>query len=263
MINNKNTKRLLASVMAITLGMTFAPLAPAYAGVPACSGSTLELGLGIDGSGSISPADFALQKNAYANVLGTIPTDGTVAVGVWQFDHTIVNVFPTTVISSVADRNNLVTAVNGMTQLGGNTALAGVISTIATELSTNGIVMDREVIDISTDGFDTVGGNPVQAALDAVNLQGINQVNGLGIGVLPNFNAGIGSFSVQVDSFADFQDALDNKLQKEFCPVGGSILPIDTAALLLAGAFTNAIWIAPVLAGAAGTAAFYIKTRKN
>jgi len=45
--------------------------------------------------------------------------------------------------------------------------------------------------------------------------------------------------------------------------IGGSILPIDASALLIAGIFTNAIWIAPVLAGAAGTAAFYLKTRKN
>jgi len=46
-------------------------------------------------------------------------------------------------------------------------------------------------------------------------------------------------------------------------PVGGSILPIDTVALLVAGIQSMTIWIAPVLAGAAGTAAFYLKTRKN
>ena len=46
-------------------------------------------------------------------------------------------------------------------------------------------------------------------------------------------------------------------------PVGGTILPIDASALLIAGAFTNAIWIAPVLVGAAGTATFYLRTRKN
>jgi len=45
-------------------------------------------------------------------------------------------------------------------------------------------------------------------------------------------------------------------------PVGGTILPIDTT-LLIAGAFTNAVWMVPVLAGAAGTTAFYLKTRKN
>ena len=45
--------------------------------------------------------------------------------------------------------------------------------------------------------------------------------------------------------------------------VGGSILPIDASALLIAGAFTNAVWMAPVLVGTAGIVAFYIKTRKN
>ena len=45
--------------------------------------------------------------------------------------------------------------------------------------------------------------------------------------------------------------------------VGGSIIPIDASALLIAGAFTNAIWMAPLLVGTAGIVAFYIKTRKN
>jgi hypothetical protein len=45
--------------------------------------------------------------------------------------------------------------------------------------------------------------------------------------------------------------------------IGGNILPIDASALLIAGALTNAVWMAPVLAGAAGATAFYIKTRKN
>ncbi|MGI0041899.1 MAG: hypothetical protein ACRD94_08045 [Nitrosopumilaceae archaeon] len=46
-------------------------------------------------------------------------------------------------------------------------------------------------------------------------------------------------------------------------PVGGSIIPIDTTSLLIAGAFTNGIWIAPVLAGVVGTVTFYLKKRKN
>lgn len=46
--------------------------------------------------------------------------------------------------------------------------------------------------------------------------------------------------------------------------IGGEILPVNTSALLLAGTFTNAIWMGPLLvAGAAGAAAFFIKTRKN
>jgi len=45
--------------------------------------------------------------------------------------------------------------------------------------------------------------------------------------------------------------------------VGGELLPIDSTALMLAGLQTSAIWMLPVLAGAAGASAYYIKTRMN
>jgi len=45
--------------------------------------------------------------------------------------------------------------------------------------------------------------------------------------------------------------------------VGGEFLPNNPTALLLAGLQTSAIWIIPVLVGAAGAGAFYIKTRMN
>ena len=43
--------------------------------------------------------------------------------------------------------------------------------------------------------------------------------------------------------------------------VGGDMLPIDSTALVLAGLQSSAIWMLPILAGAAGAGAFYIKTR--
>jgi len=45
--------------------------------------------------------------------------------------------------------------------------------------------------------------------------------------------------------------------------VGGEFLPIDNTVLLLAGLQTSAIWMLPVLAGAAGVGAYYIKSRMN
>jgi len=45
--------------------------------------------------------------------------------------------------------------------------------------------------------------------------------------------------------------------------VGGEFLSIDSTALMLAGLQSSAIWMLPVLAGAAGVGAFYIKTRMN
>ncbi len=49
------------------------------------------------------------------------------------------------------------------------------------------------------------------------------------------------------------------------CEVGGEFLPIDSAALVLAGLQTSAIWMLPVLAGVAGSAfgILYIKSRRN
>ena len=45
--------------------------------------------------------------------------------------------------------------------------------------------------------------------------------------------------------------------------VGGELLLIDTTALALAGLQSSAIWMLPVLAGAVGVGAYYIKTRMN
>jgi len=45
--------------------------------------------------------------------------------------------------------------------------------------------------------------------------------------------------------------------------VGGESLDIDRTALLIAGFQSSAIWMIPVLAGAAGTGAYYIRTRMN
>jgi len=45
--------------------------------------------------------------------------------------------------------------------------------------------------------------------------------------------------------------------------VGGELSPIETTSLLLAGLQSSAMWMLPVLAGAAGVGAFYIKTRMN
>ncbi len=45
--------------------------------------------------------------------------------------------------------------------------------------------------------------------------------------------------------------------------VGGEILPIDSAVLMLAGIQSSAIWMLPVLAGALGAGAYFVRTRIN
>jgi hypothetical protein len=52
------------------------------------------------------------------------------------------------------------------------------------------------------------------------------------------------------------------------CPLGGGgiivageLLPIDSAALMIAGLQTSAIWMLPILAGAVGTGAFIVRSK--
>ena len=192
----------------------------------------LELAIVIDGSGSITASNFALQKNAYINKLSDssiLVQDGSIAVGVWQFASGVQQVFAPTVITG-ATIGNLIAALNGMTQLGTSTATGPAIQAAATSLLTNGITSDRQVIDVSTDGFNNVGISDTQAALNAV-ASGIEQVNCLGIGPSAqcDFETGVGSFEELANDFGDFEVALERKLKRETRDVP------EPATALLAG----------------------------
>lgn len=202
---------------------------------------TLELGLVIDGSGSISPAEFTLQKTGYVNALNAVlPIDGSVAVGVWQFSTGVSPVFATTIINNPASRLALTTAISGMGQLGGTTAIGLGIAAAATEILANAITSDRQVIDVSTDGENNVPPDPV-IARNAALLAGIDQINGLGIGAGANlsFVGGTGSFGITVPNFAAFEGALITKLNREIrgTPDAGNTLILMSLGLLGLAAF--------------------------
>lgn len=197
------------------------------------------LALGIDGSSSISASNFQLQRDAYASVLGSlVPTDGSVAIGVWQFSSNVQQEFALTLIDSQTAKDNLVSAVLGMTQLNQGTAIGTAIDTAAAALIGYGLSnLDKSLIDISTDGINTVGGSPVTAANNAV-AAGIDQVNCLGVGGSANcgFIAGTGSFAVAANSFADFEAALETKIGKEIngvIPEPGAVSLFGVSALVL------------------------------
>ncbi len=187
---------------------------------PAALAVPIELSLVVDASGSISTANWDLQMDGYTNAINAaMPTDGSVAVSVVRFAETASVVRAMTTISSVADRTALASFFQTLSQNGNGTLTCiscGIFSAEGTLTGTAG----RSLIDVSTDGFWNVGVDPngpagtVGTAEWAV-ANDADRVNALGIGVVPNFNAGAGSFTILANDFGDFEQTLVAKLQRE------------------------------------------------
>jgi Protein of unknown function (DUF1194) len=216
-------KKLLLVVM-LMIGVTFT-----------AGAINLELALAIDGSGSIYDGDFALQMQGYIDALTTyLPTDGSVAIGVWQFASTVQQEFAMTVIDSVATKNALLAALNGMVQLKANTAIGDAINVAASEINGNAITSTRQLIDVSTDGYSNVGDNPATAAAAAL-ASGIDQVNGLFVGpVVDTSWVPTGSLIFTATSFADFDRVIERKIGREIgtVPEAGSTIVLFGLTLL-------------------------------
>jgi hypothetical protein len=230
--------RLVSKLACTVVAAAAAAFAPAAQAVP------IELALVLDASGSINSSEWTLQRSAYANAIAAaVPIDGSVAISVVRFAQTASVVRPLTVISSAADRSALASFFDALSQSGngGNTCISCGIRVAEGTLTGTA---DRSLIDVSTDGVWNVGVNPagpattVGTAAWAVANEA-DAVNALGIGVVPDFNAGDGSFSVTAPDFTAFQSALVEKLRRETNFVSE---PASAALLLIAlglGAFAR------------------------
>ncbi len=198
--------RKLFAGAAIALGTALA--------LPAAATPTTGLMLLIDDSGSITTANYNLQVSGYVNALTSIlPADGSVAVGVIEFDTTLHNVFTLQTIDATS-KVALLNAITTMPDHGGSTATGPAIQQAATNL-TAFAGLSKLLIDVSTDGFGNVGISENTAAINAV-AAGVSQVNVLCIGGAANctFNAGAGSFDLPA-TFANFSATITEKLQRE------------------------------------------------
>ena len=192
------------------LGAVFAlPLMIAGAG----SAQANILALNIDGSTSISSANFNLQKQGYINALTSLlNTDGSNTVGVWQFASTVQQVFVLTTINSAAAKTALLTAIGAMTQLTGNTAIGQSILDARTAINAF-VGPGNRIIDVSTDGTNTTGVLPGPATVTA-NGSGIT-VNCLGVGGSADCTWNGTGLDFVASSAATFETALRQKLTLE------------------------------------------------
>jgi hypothetical protein len=198
------------------------------------SAATLELGLAIDDSGSISNAQFLLQRNAYVAALSdttVVPLDGSVSIGVLKFSSGVTNVFTMQQITS-ANIGALISAISNMTHAGGSTNIAGAITSLTQQIFSNSIVSDRQVIDVSTDGFNNVGN--LAAARAAALAAGIDQINCIGIGSdadCSDVQAGSGAFSMNA-TFDNFETSLKTQIKTE---VKGAVPEPSTWMMMILG----------------------------
>ncbi|MEP6785599.1 MAG: DUF1194 domain-containing protein [Sphingomonadales bacterium] len=204
--------------------------------MPAASqAATIELALAIDTSGSIGLANFNLQKQGYINALSDLSVlarDGSVAIGIYQFSTNVSTLFTMKEITN-ANFASLISALNGMTYNGGSTNIAGALTTATADIFGNNVQSTRQVIDVSTDGFNNIG-NLATARSNAL-AAGIDQINCLAIGSptdCPDVQGGTGSFSVVANDFGDFEATLRTKIIRE---TTGAVPEPATWAMMLAG----------------------------
>ena len=229
--NSKFKKLVIGIVFSTCVSMTSA------------NAAIIELALVIDGSGSISSSDFALQTGAYDNIFsndflgGFVNPGDTLYAAAYQFSSSSNATLE--IGWTLIDTNAAAAAFGGMfpgiTQQNGATNTAGAVNTAVAGILGNGIDGDRLVIDVSTDGLPNFGGGEAGANAAAANalLAGIT-VNAIGVGsgvvgddFLNDFSTAGGGFFETADNFNDYEEVLARKIRREITGNPDPMDPVD------------------------------------
>ncbi|MDO8669850.1 MAG: DUF1194 domain-containing protein [Dehalococcoidia bacterium] len=198
---------------------------------------TIQICIAVDGSGSIQAEHFAAMKEGLAAAVedsNVVPQNGAVELTVLQFGGIIYEVpviLEPTVINSVAAANAAASAIRAAQQKGGFTPTHLAIDLCTEKItgSANFAGALKQNINISTDGNPSdqtltviARDNAVAVGIDEIDLEAIGSdpsiVSMLEIAyprpgyVAPPFNGG--GFVLQVVTFADYANAIRQKLQE-------------------------------------------------
>jgi hypothetical protein len=188
---------------------------------------TTALYLSMDGSGSITDADFTTQVTAYTTALNAFflanpSAYGKVAIGGNIFGADVIEFAPVTTIDNAGDLATLVATITALDPGRGGvdtfqTALGDAVAAAAAALlafETAQMIDLKLIIDVTTDGSNNTGQSPVDASNNAT-ADGVNAVNCLGFGLGDCSFVGTNGTDFGTVSIATLGTALTNKIQLE------------------------------------------------
>ena len=209
----------------------------AYMGIPKfgifnVNAEVVELGLLLDGSGSLGSSGWNAQVEAYQNIFNDdfyttmINPDKELHVTVYRFDSRVRRAINMTHIDSNEAAGDFGDLIANIKYNRGFTSTGSAIDQATEYLRGNSTIdSDRMVIDISTDGVPTRGQNGMNAKDHALyqadRAQGFGiDVNVIGIGnvdqdYLADLAEAGGGFSVHSSGFNKFETHLSDKLYRE------------------------------------------------
>lgn len=218
----------------------------------------VELSLLVDVSGSVSQAEYALQRDGYktafydADVQAAIlnGTLGSIAVNYIEWDSSAVQRIAFTQLNSVSTIESFADSIGVLTDsTSGGTAPGTAINYAMGFFGNNvdnGFEGTRNVIDVSGDGEENTGADTSDAR-DAALANGIDTINGIAIGgtsletwYTNNVMGGDNAFVLLATDFNDFSSAIKTKLVSEITgtspvPEPGTMLLFGVGLLGLAG----------------------------
>jgi len=217
---------------------------PLAFGAVQAKANVLELALLIDGSGSISTTDFALQIEAYEDILDNNfwttfvepSIYDSVLIGAWEFGDDVAFIGEQ-LVDDDTDAQALADLIAATPQDDGLTNMTGALNAAQSWFGSNSVRGDRTV-DVSTDGFPNVSGPAAAiAAADAIRAEGgiVNAI-GVGPGVGMTFLMDLTSptgFFVTASSFDDFESVLVDKFEEEIteAPTPGTLALLASSLL--------------------------------
>ena len=230
------------------------------------SGATivgLELSLLVDKSGSVDNSEFLAQRNGYAAAFNSSAIHALIttlaaqnggkglAVNYIQWDASPAESIKWTLLNNAADSIAFASTILATPRNGNSgTGVANAINFATPLFFSNEYDGVRKVIDVSGDGADnqsapgatlTAGNNAIAAGIDRINGLPILGESGLLSFYQTEVQHGPNSFTLEINSFADFAPAIERKLSAEIRgttvpeggpgPVVGGLLLFGLAAI--------------------------------